>query len=65
MVNPDNSPHFISRNAAINYYKKFGIKKEDVKVKISADEVVIGAPKIFKDQKLVVDGDGRYVVEPK
>ena len=65
MANPENSPHFISRNAAINYYKKFGIKKEDVKVKIAADEVVIGAPKFASDQKLIVDKDGRYEVVTK
>ena len=65
MANPDNSPHFISRNHAITYYKQYGIKKDDVKKKIAADEVVIGAPKVASDQKLIVDKDGKYEIVPK
>ncbi len=65
MANPDTSPHFISRNHAINYFKQFGIKKDDVKKKIALDEVVIGQPKVAKDQKLIVDKDGRYEVVAK
>lgn len=65
MANPENSPHFVSRNHAITYFKQFGIKKDDVKKKIALDEVVIGQPKVAKDQKLVVDKDGKYNVEPK
>jgi hypothetical protein len=57
-----NIVHFVSRNHAITYYKQYGIKKDQVKAKIEACEINIGAPTLKKHEKLSVDGDGRYII---
>lgn len=54
--------NFVSRNAAITFYKRYGITKDAVKAKIIACEINVGVPTLKKHESVSLDSDGKYVI---
>ena len=57
--------HFVSKTAAINYYKSYGNDTEEVNRKLRDGELQIGRPKSLPGRATRVDEDGRWHVEMK
>lgn len=56
--------HFVSEDAACDYYARQGDDIADVLAKIEAGEIHIGKPEIKEGQRLsVIKGEGRYQIE--
>ena len=55
--------HFINKNAAVRYYKTYGLAEHEVDDKIKAGEIKIGQPTIQQGEKLHFNDEGRYVIE--
>ncbi len=55
--------HFVSLDAAIAYYRPYGLNNMEVISKWKNLEICIGAPQIKKGQSLKVNSEGRYIIE--
>ena len=54
--------NFVSIQAANRYYKSMGYNAADVDRKLSEGEIIIGKPETPEGMKLMVNGEGRYVL---
>ncbi len=54
---------FLSFSAALRYYKAQGFGRGDVEKKVRDSEIHIGKPTVKDDEKLLVDSDGRYLLQ--
>lgn len=54
--------YFPSRNSAIHYYKSQLFDAIEVDRKIAEGEIIIGKPPVNRDQFLLVNKEGRYVL---
>lgn len=57
--------HFCSMDRARDYYRSSGLTFSDVREKLSMGEIELGAPAPPKGGKILLNGEGRYVVEIK
>jgi hypothetical protein len=57
------SAYFVSYQRAIDYYETQGIEIKEVRLKIAAGEIHIGAPKLEPGQESVLDLKGRYLIQ--
>lgn len=58
--------HFVSFSKAKAYYAPYGYSAMDVKKKIDAEEISIGAPKYDAEKySLSVNKDGQYILTDK
>ena len=58
--------NFVSRAAAVKYYKSQGSDAKEVSRKLKAGEIFIGEPKVPEGMKLMVNREeGRYVLGEK
>lgn len=56
--------HFVSKVAAVRYYRQYGLTESDVNKKIVDFEIAIGKPLVKKNETLHVV-EGRYVIQAK
>lgn len=57
--------HFVSRGAAIAYYRKQGDDVEAVNRKIAEGLISISRPEVKPGEKCFIGDDGRYFIEEK
>jgi hypothetical protein len=54
--------HFVSKRAAIRYYRDYGLTPSDIDTKLSAGEIFIGKPEAKPLETLFVR-EGRYHIQ--
>lgn len=54
--------HFVSKAAAVRYYRDYSFEASDVERKIASGDIFIGKPKIQDNEALFVR-EGRYHIQ--
>lgn len=55
--------HFITRRAALAYYRAQGFRAADIDQKLTDGEIHIGPPTVKPGERLDVDGGRYFIVE--